>query len=95
MMKKILRLTILFFAVEAFFAQTIYAQAKQISYPEVIKLPTINSSSYGVCFGLQQGLYTNLEIGMERYWQQIKLTNPRTTVAGLMADVNIKHGVGG
>lgn len=94
-MKNYLFILLLGLLPEVFFTKPIYAQVRQSAFPNKIELPKIVTNSYGIALGASQGKYTTFEVGFERYWGQIRLTKPRTTAVGIMANINPFKDVGG
>lgn len=53
----------------------------------------LNVTKTGPYFGLQQGKYTVLEIGAERQWKVIRLSNAKTHAAHMGFNYNFKYNV--
>lgn len=58
-----------------------------------IKLPEskLKLIKMGPFLGLEQGKYMNVNFGIERQWQQIKLISPQTYAANIQFDYNFKQ----
>ena len=63
---------------QAFFGSSIYAQKQSAGFSRQIKIPDITITGYGLSVGINQGHFTSFEVGIEKYWKQVKLVNPRT-----------------
>jgi hypothetical protein len=61
------------------FGNNIYAQKQSAGFSDQIRIPAISITGYGLSAGINQGHFTSFEIGIEKYWKQVKLLNPRTT----------------
>lgn len=58
-------------------------------------LPKVSVNKYGTLIGLQRGLHTNIELGVEMQKKQIKLINPQTFAVNALFEYSWKPNVGG
>lgn len=87
-MKKIILLLI-----ATFFCISLFAQNNEVSCKKPRMKIQIFTQKTGLLLGLQQGKFTNIEVGLEHQWKKLKLVKPHVYAAKANMEYNFKDNV--